>query len=124
MSYCQGCADREAEIATLEAALDQERARGAVRCQRLREAREALDTLPANALGSGRTSDGQEYPIRDEMIHYITQAIGDPDDAVATLLELAEAAGGVVRNGGYLAPEPEALRELEAKWSRWWELTR
>lgn len=67
----------------------------------------------------------EEYAKDDELWENVAESrkafFAAVDALRAAHPELAEAAGGVVRNGGYLAPEPEALRNLEAKWERWEE---
>ena len=86
MSYCQGCADREARIAALEADLAQERARGAV-------VKLALESYVPRGVGCwptcGACDDGTSEMPRECRARAALQ--GD-SPAVQALLELAEAA--------------------------------
>ena len=58
---------RDKRIAELEAAL--------------RVAREAIESLPADALGTATPIDAYPYPIRDEVINTISQALKGEGDA-------------------------------------------
>ena len=47
----------------------------------LRVAREAIESLPADALGTATPIDAYPYPIRDEVINTISQALKGEGDA-------------------------------------------
>ena len=48
----------------------------------LERIRDLLASLPADCLGSGTDASGQPYPIRDEVIHGITNALAQQPAAV------------------------------------------
>ena len=62
-NYCPFCKvdERDKHMAELEAAL--------------RVAREAIESLPDDALGTATPIDAYPYPIRDEVINTISQAL-------------------------------------------------
>jgi len=51
--------------------------------KRLKDAFDAIESLPIGILGDGHTSDGQRYPLRDELLHYIAQVIKKSRNAIA-----------------------------------------
>ena len=51
--------------------------------KRLRDAFDAIKSLPIGILGDGHTSDGERYPLRDELLHYIASAIKGSQAALA-----------------------------------------
>lgn len=118
---------REGEelLAETRRELQEERGRGAVVRGLLAEARDLLRRwereedceCPPEGHVCGK-------PYLDRLLEAMDSEIADPFPAATALLELAEAAGGVVRNGGWESPDPGALRDLETKYDRWREASR
>lgn len=84
--------DAAAEITRLRSELDRAAVRENRMAQLLREAREAISTLPPEALGTGYASDGEPYSLRDELIYYITGAMADLSPLAEAAQEVLEAA--------------------------------
>ena len=104
MSYCQGCADREARIAVLKATLDRELARAAV-------VKDEAET--AASVIHRRELDGTISRKERLVLRRLREALYDPaPPAVAALLELAEAAEAMEESGitDQMTPDRDVLR--------------
>lgn len=87
---CSTCCDHRIVLGLL----DEARGQVAVLNKRLIEARDAIASLPQDALGSGRSPEmlptGEaavmEWPIRDEMLHYINRDLNSTKPSAEAFL--------------------------------------